>query len=402
MSDLVPSAPQGMVFGTPVSLQSAVSILEMPFPSARTLHWVPKNTRLPEVNLEGGAEDVDLIITQEVLLATGKHVSQTLERELGGFLLGNRYRCPTGRMYVLVDQFVEGEETESDPVSLHFTHESWRRLEDQLATTYLGKVLVGWYHSHPRMNVFLSRDDLSIHERRFSEPWKLALVLEPQKHFGGFFCWRGGRLNTQVPIDFYELLRDETRKTVVAWGNYTGVDPLKNVTPRLAETNTKSVQPDDLPKGSRLVPVRRRPWAVPALTSVIFLSIAFTAWTLTRPPAANPSNPPGSPTPATASSASPAPSVTTNGNETQGEQAGGTTATSNQQQSVSGGSASNSVKTSGTTTRPNNNPRSQTRPAVTAKKNPSTPAKPLGSGNKRGTGGGKKSGTGLVGPTGKG
>lgn len=384
MSNLVPSVPQGMVIGTPVSLQSAVSILEMPFPSARTLHWVPKNTRLPEVTLEGGPGDVDLVITQEVLLSTSRHVSQTLERELGGFLLGNRYRCPTGRMYVVVDQFVEGEETESDSVSLHFTHESWRRLEDRLATTYIGKVLVGWYHSHPRMNVFLSRDDLSIHERRFGEPWKSALVLEPQKHFGGFFCWRGGRLNTQVPVDFYELLRDETRKTVVAWENYTGVDPLKNVTPLLADTNTKSVQPYDPSKGGRLVPLKRRPWVVPALASVAFLSIALTAWTLTKRPASNP-NPPGSPDVA----ASPAPPATTNGKETQGEQAVGTSAT-------------NSNTASGTVSRKNNNQENQTSAAASGTRKRDTGAKPQDAGKKKGQDKGKKKRTGLVGPFGDG
>jgi proteasome lid subunit RPN8/RPN11 len=284
MSEPVPITRQEIIFGTQVSLQSAVSILEMPFPSGRTLHWVPKSTRLSSTNLEAGPEDVHLVVAQEVILATSRHVSQTLERELGGFLLGNRYRCPTGRIYVIIDQFMEGEYTESNEVSLHFTHESWRRLEDKLGTTYLGKALVGWYHSHPKMNVFLSRDDLSIHERRFSEPWKSALVLEPEKHFGGFFCWRSERLNQHVPVDFYELLRDDTRKTVVAWENYTGVDPVKNVTPPLAEINTKTVQPSKLVVTSRQSAVRaRRSWMLIVLAAISFGVIAVVAMNFYKP-----------------------------------------------------------------------------------------------------------------------
>lgn len=277
MSEPEPVPRQQMVFGTQISLQSAVSILEMPFPFERTLHWIPKNTRLSATNLEVGPEDVQLVVSQEVLLATSRHVSQTLQRELGGFLLGNRYRCPTGRIYVVIDQFMEGEYTESDEVSLHFTHESWRRLEDQLCTTYLGKALVGWYHSHPKLNVFLSRDDLSIHERRFSEPWKSALVLEPEKHFGGFFCWRGERLNQQCPVDFYELLRDDTRKTVIAWENYTGVDPIKNITPALAEINTKTVQPRALSGAPLRVSGRPRSRARIVLATIAFLTLIVTA-----------------------------------------------------------------------------------------------------------------------------
>jgi proteasome lid subunit RPN8/RPN11 len=399
MSDLVPSAPQGMVFGTPVSLQSAVSILEMPFPSARTLHWVPKSTRLSEVNVEGGPEDVDLVITQEGLLATSRHVSQTLEREMGGFLLGNRYRCPTGRMYVLVDQFVEGEETESDPVSLHFTHESWRRLEDKLATTYIGKVLVGWYHSHPRMNIFLSRDDLSIHERRFSEPWKSALVLEPQKHFGGFFCWRGGRLNTQVPVDFYEMLRDETRKTVVAWENYTGVDPIKNITPPLAEANTKSVQPTAHLEKGQLIPARRRPWARPALVAVAFSAVALSAWQLTQRHTADDGGGSGPTNQGPAVTASPVVSVPAAVAETTGEQAVGANTAGKERQSVGGGPGGNNrEKTSGTAGKPSNSGQSQASPAaVGGGKN-----KTAGGGKKKLAGGRKQGGASIVGPHGKG
>jgi hypothetical protein len=230
----------------------------------------------------------------------------------------------------------------------------------------------------------------------------LALVLEPQKHFGGFFCWRDRRLNTQVPVDFFELLRDETRRTVVAWENYTGVDPLKNVTPLLAETNTKSVQPHDLPKESRLVPVRRRPWVVPALAAVSFLSIALTAWQLTRRPAADITNPPGSPTVATGP-VSPTPSATTSGKETQGEQAGGTTVSNKEQQPVGGGSASSGATASGATNKKADNQRNPAGGAAAEGKKPEAGAKPQGGGKKKDKdkNKGKRDGTGLVGPFGK-
>lgn len=40
---------------------------------------------------------------------------------------------------------------------------------------------VGWYHSHTRSGIFLSRDDLEIWKRYFPEPWQIAMVLRPAK-----------------------------------------------------------------------------------------------------------------------------------------------------------------------------------------------------------------------------
>ena len=38
---------------------------------------------------------------------------------------------------------------------------------------------VGWYHSHTRSGVFLSEQDLDLYNRRFPQPWQIALVLRP-------------------------------------------------------------------------------------------------------------------------------------------------------------------------------------------------------------------------------
>lgn len=42
-----------------------------------------------------------------------------------------------------------------------------------------GQTVVGWYHSHTRSEVFLSKDDLELHYYHFKEPWQVALVLKP-------------------------------------------------------------------------------------------------------------------------------------------------------------------------------------------------------------------------------
>ena len=220
-------------------------IIEAPFPSERTLQWIPESAssgRVAEL-VDGLRLDSDgettIVVSQEVLLKVNEHVSQTLERELGGFLLGNRYRCPTtSRDYIIIDQYSPARFTESNEVRLAFTHEAWAQLSDELTGKFLGKLLVGWYHSHPRMDVFLSSHDMDIQTERFPEPWMVALVLEPEKHRGGFFCSREGRVKPNSPVEFFELLERNTRDSVLAWENYTALDPATSATPNLSVNNT--------------------------------------------------------------------------------------------------------------------------------------------------------------------
>lgn len=262
-----PSPDKKIVFGArkptedTVALMGGFGIIEAPFPYERTLQWEP-DTRSHEKNdnvtdSEGAEEPrstsgVDetneessageetppaapsltqfdgnnaLVVSQEVLLKVNEHVSQSLERELGGFLLGNRYRCPnTHRDYVIIDQYSPAKFIESTQVNLSFTHEAWAQLSDELTGKFLGKLLIGWYHSHPRMDVFLSSHDMDIHTERFQESWMVALVLEPEKHRGGFFAERDGRVNPNAPVQFFELLERNSRDSVLAWANYSAAD----------------------------------------------------------------------------------------------------------------------------------------------------------------------------------
>lgn len=245
-------------------------IIEAPFPYERTLQWLPsgsswqtevdsdvvieetEDVETSESMTPADSDSIDdpsslvvgdgntnVVVSQEVLIKVNEHVSQTLDCELGGFLLGNRYRCPnTSCDYVIIDQYSPAKFTESNEVRLAFTHEAWAQISDELSGKFLGKLLIGWYHSHPRLDVFLSSHDMEIQTERFPEPWMVALVLEPEKHHGGFFCSRDGRVNPNSPVDFFELLERNSRDSVIAWENYRALDPSTSSIPVLSITNT--------------------------------------------------------------------------------------------------------------------------------------------------------------------
>jgi proteasome lid subunit RPN8/RPN11 len=227
-------------------------IREEPFPFSRIIHWTPRDVGREIEISEGNQPNFYLVLTQEVLLRVSEHVNQSLETELGGFLLGNRYRCPNTNVdYVIVDHVSEAMIVEATEFSFGPTSESWMRLSDELRGKFKGKLVLGWYHSHPRMDVFLSRHDLTLHHERFNKPWMTALVIDPVKHAGGFFCWINGQVDPNAPVGFYELVENSTKETAVEWANYIRVDGRANVQSSPQSLNTNSVQTDSPTTNSR-------------------------------------------------------------------------------------------------------------------------------------------------------
>lgn len=241
MSDAQPIRRKGITLGVPRRMSpeelaaEKTRIIEENFPQHRTLHLKPKDEIIIPI------ERVEIVVTEEVLLATAHHVAQDTSKESGGFLLGNRYVCPnTNRQYIVIDQLMKADYTEGTQVSLTFTTDSWAQLNNRLEGKYLGKNLVGWYHSHPGMGIFLSNYDLDIHKNRFSNDFQVALVLDPIKHEGGFFAWIDGNVNPREKVDFYELLEGDSRETVTAWTNYTAEDPKTGAPAKLKPVNTQN------------------------------------------------------------------------------------------------------------------------------------------------------------------
>jgi proteasome lid subunit RPN8/RPN11 len=242
MAELQPTYRKGITFGARRSVGDDSSngdetnVIKDIFPEQRTLLLVPNDESVPK------GKKVDIVVTEEVLLATANHVAQDTSKESGGFLLGNRYECPTtNRQYIVVDQFMKADYTEGTQVSLTFTAESWAQLKDRQLGKFRGKALVGWYHSHPGMGIFLSNYDLEIHKGNyFNKDWQVALVLDPIKHEGGFFGFVDGNLSPREKFEFYELLEGESRETVVSWANYVAEDPKTGTLAPLKFVNTQN------------------------------------------------------------------------------------------------------------------------------------------------------------------
>jgi proteasome lid subunit RPN8/RPN11 len=175
-------------------------------PRASPLQWEDQDTPPfpPELPLEQFLADVDtsvvaahgnggplLLIAEEAFEQMLADCRNDTSREHAGALLGTAWRDPSGDLYVAVDAAVLAESTVGSSVHVTFTPESWPRIWEELRVAPERR-LVGWYHTHPGLGVFLSGTDLRTQALFFSHPWQVAVVMDPRRNEIGFFHGREG------------------------------------------------------------------------------------------------------------------------------------------------------------------------------------------------------------------
>ena len=119
--------------------------------------------------------------------------------EIGGVLLGH---FASGRLSIQGYRALECEHAFGPSFTL--SENDFGRLQELLAAAEAkpGEAQpVGWYHSHTRSELFLTDADRGIHDRFFSQPWQVALVLKPHTfqptRAGFFFRERDGQIHAE-------------------------------------------------------------------------------------------------------------------------------------------------------------------------------------------------------------
>lgn len=139
------------------------------------------------------SDQIPVYIAEKVLRAVERHAAAVKDTEVGGVLLGGFYRTDKGS-FVEITDFIEARQADGSDTSLTFTHETWEHINAEQARRGPASQIVGWYHSHPGLGVFMSREDEFIHSSYFADPWHVALVVDPIYHNWGCFKWRDGNL----------------------------------------------------------------------------------------------------------------------------------------------------------------------------------------------------------------
>jgi|GEM_PF-1236063 len=140
-------------------------------------------------------------ITEDAFYKLTNHLESNISVEQGGILFGNAYREPLyGRIYVEITAAVAATATISTGYHLEFTSDSWLGIMQQAKAEHPQENIVGWYHSHPNLGVFMSGTDMRTQRAFFHHPWSLSIVCDPVREEIGFFL--GDRAVPMQPIVF--------------------------------------------------------------------------------------------------------------------------------------------------------------------------------------------------------
>lgn len=119
-----------------------------------------------------------------------RHAEQDILREQAGILCGQAYQSDE-QNYVVIESAI-AIDTLGDAGHFRFHQDSWQHLWANLSDNHN---IVGWYHTHPGMGIFLSATDLRTQELYFSSPWQIAMVVDPiSREIGTFYGPQGTRL----------------------------------------------------------------------------------------------------------------------------------------------------------------------------------------------------------------
>jgi len=156
------------------------------------------------------ADPIPVFVSEEAMRAMERQAAADKEREIGGVLLGGFYRNDEGS-FVEVTDLIEAESAKGTDVSLTFTHQTWKHIHEQVAAREDEAQIVGWYHSHPGLGVFMSKQDEFIHSSFFADPWHVAIVHDPIYTNWGCFKWADDKLDRAGGFYVFAVKREAKR-----------------------------------------------------------------------------------------------------------------------------------------------------------------------------------------------
>lgn len=138
---------------------------------------------------------VEIIIDARAWTLVNQYAREDLHKESGGVLLGNIYEHE-GNIAVRISMVVPARQAIRNVTSITFTYEAWRQMEEERRQRAPTEKLVGWYHTHPGFGSTFSGFDYFLHESFFTQPWHIALLIDPVHNTHRWYRWEGGKLVT--------------------------------------------------------------------------------------------------------------------------------------------------------------------------------------------------------------
>jgi len=153
----------------------------------------PAEAIAPSSSRWRGVRDQMIGISREAMAAMERHVRSDLRREQVGLLFGRVTAREDGAGSTThVDCAIPIGTSNASATHVVLTHESAGDVAQALSAMPSGATVVGWFHSHPGLGVFLSGTDLRTQRDCFGADWQVAVVLDPQRSEMGVFAGPDG------------------------------------------------------------------------------------------------------------------------------------------------------------------------------------------------------------------
>lgn len=138
---------------------------------------------------QDGSAELLVFIEQGALEGLHAFLAHDLTREHGGVLVGLPcYDPQQGRYFLDIRGAIPAQETEGTPSHLQFTPETWGYISGIIDENYPNLIVVGWYHSHPGLGVFMSGTDRATQAAFYGQDWQVAVVCDPARRQTGWFA----------------------------------------------------------------------------------------------------------------------------------------------------------------------------------------------------------------------
>jgi proteasome lid subunit RPN8/RPN11 len=140
--------------------------------------------------LEVPAESLPrLYIHTEVVatIARRAHEGALRRHEDLGLLIGDWARDLEGEVYAVAREMPTGP-LETSPVSVRFKPEGLTQVARELDGQEMPYVVVGWYHTHLDLGVFMSDRDMQTQRGGFPHAHQVAVVVDPMRDLAGAFA----------------------------------------------------------------------------------------------------------------------------------------------------------------------------------------------------------------------
>lgn len=132
--------------------------------------------------------EIFIVVDKLVHARIYKHLLSS-QNELGGLLIGELFSLKdfeNGILGIYVNGCVPSKKSQSSKVSLSMHSILWEEARSRIGD---GKIILGWYHSHPRIGAFFSSTDRKTQNSFFNHNYNIGLVVDPinreEKYFLG-------------------------------------------------------------------------------------------------------------------------------------------------------------------------------------------------------------------------